>query len=470
MAKNTQQNKQLASPPTGSSNDIPVMFDDVETFRNSVASAIDEVAFAGEPWEQDEESFTTTAPNGRSYVRHGVDNLLPYGIMGLIEKDEIMSQNKLFNVLTCYGSGIQFMDTESRLPTTDSAIRRFMMKNNFPHIFLRQCTDMKYFFFTVQVIILSRDGNTITNVKTKDACHVRFGVRNRLGKCTEIYVANWRLGPQSTKDIEVIPLLDETDPYSDLMVRMGKEPGADGKTFERTNKRVFAIVSRFPTPGRSYYPTPYYTSIFRSDWYDIKRMISAGKKAMIKNHASVKYHVEIHRQYWKDLRKTHKVKDEDFPALKEKKKQEIRDFISGIENSGKLWISEYFVGPDGKENHHIKISLIDQGKEGGEWASDIEEASNIICYGDNIHPNLVGATPGKSQSNNSGSDKRELFTLKQSLEKSFHDLMLTPYNLVAMYNGWDDKVYVDVPMITLTTLDKNGDAQVKTTNSNTQLS
>ena len=88
----------------------------------------------------------------------------------------------------------------------------------------------------------------------------------------------------------------------------------------------------------------------------------------------------------------------------------------------------------------------------------------MTCYGDNIHPNLVGATPGKSQSNNSGSDKRELFTLKQSLEIAFHDLMAIPHNVCIHFNDWQDKVYPDVTIILLTTLDENKDAKKVTNN------
>ena len=82
-----------------------------------------------------------------------------------------------------------------------------------------------------------------------------------------------------------------------------------------------------------------------------------------------------------------------------------------------------------------------------------------------MHPNLIGATPGKSQMNNSGSDKRELFTLKQAMEKAFHDVMAKPWLLILHFNGWD-KYDVDVPMIELTTLDKNKDSQEATLNDN----
>ncbi|MFR1987595.1 MAG: hypothetical protein ACLS29_05595 [Prevotellamassilia sp.] len=103
-------------------------------------------------------------------------------------------------------------------------------------------------------------------------------------------------------------------------------------------------------------------------------------------------------------------------------------------------------------------------KEGGDWSEDVQSASNTICYADNVHPNLVGAVPGKSQSNNSGSDKRELFTMKQALETAFHDLLLLPLQVVCWYNGWEG-VTPRVPMIQLTTLDQHRDAQTATLSS-----
>ena len=48
-------------------------------------------------------------------------------------------------------------------------------------------------------------------------------------------------------------------------------------------------------------------------------------------------------------------------------------------------------------------------------------------------------------------------------------MMMTVHNSVIFYNGWQDKVYPDVPMILLTTLDKNTDAkEVSTNNNNSQ--
>ena len=68
--------------------------------------------------------------------------------------------------------------------------------------------------------------------------------------------------------------------------------------------------------------------------------------------------------------------------------------------------------------------------------------------------------------NNSGSDKRELFTMKQSLETLPHDMLMTVHNVIIFFNGWEEKVEPVVPMILLTTLDKNTDAKETNLNNN----
>ena len=125
---------------------------------------------------------------------------------------------------------------------------------------------------------------------------------------------------------------------------------------------------------------------------------------------------------------------------------------------GKAWITGYYMDPMGHEVRDVRVINIEGSKEGGDYADDINVAANTLCYADNTHPNLVGAVPGKSQSNNSGSDKRELFVMKQALEAAFHDLILAPVQMAIDYNGWDG-VKATVPMIELTTLDEHRDTQ-----------
>lgn len=434
---------------------------EVSKINTEMASVED----SNQVFDEDANISTTPVPNrqGMAYVNFGEDNQLPFKIIKMIGQDEVMSQNKLFNVITCYGAGLKYMDVDTKQPTTHPEIKSWLVRNSLPLFQLEQATDMKYFFFCVSVIILSKDGKKINRLIHKEACYCRFE-KARYGKINHVIYANFRDNASlSPDDYEVIRLLDPRDPLGDLMVLMRREPGRDGQTRVRTKDKKFAILVRFPTPGFQYYPIPYYTSIFRGDWYDIKRLIGKGKKAKLRNHASVKYQVEVHKDYWRNICDEEHITD---PLKKQerikKEKENIKKFVSGIENSGKVWITGYYVNPNGQEVRMVRINVIETGKEGGDWSEDIQEASNITCYGDNIHPNLVGATPGKGQSNNSGSDKRELFTLKQALEIPFHDLMNIPHQIVIAYNGWGEKVYPDIPMVLLTTLDQNTDAKQKT--------
>ncbi len=396
------------------------------------------------------------------YMPFGCDNELPFRLMRTIGSDEVLSQNLFFNVLTAYGSGLQYIDKLTKQPSENKAVRDFMLSNSMSEFFLEQRTDMKYFFFAVAVIIVDRAGDKIVQIRHKDACYCRFEKADKYGRINHIFYANWRNGDGNLtkKDVEMIMLLDEKNPLGHLNVLLGKAPDVNGITRMRTNTRKFAVVMRFPTPGCRYYPNPYYTAIFRGDWYDLKRLIGKGKKAKIRNHASVKYQVEIHKDYWPSLIAEARLTDpEEIQARIKREKENIKRFITGVENSGKVWITGYYIDSYGKEQRMVRINLIDTGKEGGDWSEDIQETSNMICYGTNIHPNLVGATPGKSQSNNSGSDKRELYTLKQSLETAFHDVLLKVHELIISFNGWTDFVRPQVPIILLTTLDKKTDAK-----------
>ncbi|MDE5785275.1 MAG: hypothetical protein K2H98_01960, partial [Duncaniella sp.] len=331
------------------------------------------------------------------YMPYGPDNLLPFTLMKTIGKDEILSQNLFFNILTAYGNGLAYTDRSTGEPSEIPEVRRFFMQNSMREFFLEQCTDMKYHFFAVAVIILSKDYKRIVQVRHKDACYCRFEKTDKKGRINHVFFANWASRSSLTrKDVEMITLLDEKNPLGHLEILMGRAPGTDGLSRRRTTEHKFAVVMRFPTPGQRYYPSPYYTAIFRGDWYDLKRLIAKAKKAKIRNHSSVKYQVEIHKDYWPSLIAERNLSDpEEIKACIAKEKQNIKDFVMGIENAGKVWITGYYIDSYGKEQRMVRIHLIDTSKEGGDWSEEIQEASNMICYGLNIHPNLVGATPGK---------------------------------------------------------------------------
>ncbi len=408
----------------------------------------------------------TVAGKRYEYVMFGDDDQAPYRSRHLVEDNMVMSQCQQFNILTCYAQGIKFLDRETKEVSEDPEIRKFCLQNPIHQLWLRMATDMKYNFFCVMVIHLSRDHSRIVQVRMRSSEDCRFTVRNSFGAIEHVLVSDWSESEQKEQRVEVIPLLDEWNPLGDLLYRMGKAPhpytsetvpeppmGKDCK---------FAILCLMPTPGYHYYPVPYFTSIYRDAWYDIYRLIGIGKRYMIKNTAAPRIQVEVHRTYWNNVCQEENITDEKKRAERIKKEREnITDFCTKPENAGKAWVTSYDTTPDGKEKRMVRVYNLVEGnkKEGGDWSDDMAEASNSLCFAMGVHPNMVGATPGKSQMNNSGSDKRELFTLKQAIDKAFHDIMEVPFHVILHYNGWADKFAIDVPMIQLTTLDENKDAK-----------
>ena len=413
----------------------------------------------------------TITLDGRTYqyVPFGGDDLLPFEMIEKVGSNLVLAQNQLFNMLSCYGQGVRFFDKKTGDKTKNTDIEEFVFRNQLNKQFMEQILDMKYFYFSVTVIILNKVGNKIVRLLSKEACFTRLEKADENGKINNIFYGNWKKSSQEERNIERIPLLDLSDPMGDLLVRMGIEADPNtGVCRKPTRDRKFAILNRFPTPGFQYYPVPYWTSALRDAWYDIYMMIGIGKRAKIRNSASPRYQVEISNEYWEQLCESEGIVDEK--ARKERiarGKTEIENFILGVENAGKTWITPYYYDQaQGKEVHYVQVTPIGANiKEGGDWSDDVQEAANTLCYGTNVHPNLVGATPGKSQMNNSGSDKRELYLLKQSIETAFHDILLYPYKLLCRFNGWAG-VDVDVPFIQLTTLDQNKEKQEVTTNQN----
>lgn len=164
-------------------------------------------------------------------------------------------------------------------------------------------------------------------------------------------------------------------------------------------------------------------------------------------------------KYWEQLFRAEGITDRKKQQERVvEEKQNILDFLTGVENSGKAWFSTFYISPDGHENHDVVINKIETDKEGGDWSTDIIEAVNMFCFTMRVHSNLVGSVPGKSQSNNSGSDKRELYTIAQALQKPYHDLLFNVHRIIIKFNGWKG-AYPDCPFVMLTTLNKHTDAK-----------
>ena len=437
-------------------------FNSVENIPELKASAAFTVK-SSEVFKEQEDMVPVTIDEGYQYMPWGADNQMPYKILELIESDETLSTCQLFNAEVCYGSGLVYDSTEAK-SNVQQEVKDYLMDNDLASYFLGVCQDFKHFAFCVTVIILNSDGSKIVRILRKEACYCRFAPAKSNGTIPYLLYANWRKAISSKDEVEKIELLDGQSPWSDLTDRMQANKGKKPKT----STRKFAIVSRVPTPDSTYYPIPYYGALFKGNWYNIKKLIGMAKEAKLKNSAPIKYHIEIANRYWDGIFKAEGITDrkkQQERVVEEKEK--IINFLTGMENSGKALFSTFYINPNGDEQHDVVINKVETDKEGGDWSTDIIEAVNMVCFTMRVHSNLVGSVPGKSQSNNSGSDKRELYTIAQALQKPYHDLLFTVHYIIIRYNGWQG-VKPDCPFIMLSTLDENRDAKLVTPNKITE--
>ncbi len=407
-------------------------------------------------------SDTRITPDGKEYKTWGGDDQLPYNIISLIEKDETVSTCQVFNAEVCYGSGLTY-DTCMASPEVKKKVEDFLLDNPLPDYFLGVCQDMMHFNFAVSVIILNADGSEIVELHRKPACYCRFAPADpKTGRITKIIFGPFR-DTQPDDKFEEIELLDTRSPWRDLQQRMGLRASMSEKP---TSCRKFAILSKFPGVDSPYYPIPHYAALFAGAWYNIKQLIGQAKMSKLKNAAPIKYVIEISQRYWDNLFLQEKISNPEQQRKRmNEKKREMMEFLTDHENSGSALFTGKSISIDGKgESPDVTVVPIDsKTKEGGDWESDIAEAVNMVCFTLRVHSNLVGSVPGKSQTNNSGSDKRELYTIAQALKKPYRDLLFLPHQIIIRYNGWEG-VKPDCPFIQLTTLDEHKDAKEVTTN------
>ena len=311
-----------------------LLYSSVETLPHARAS----VAFT-EPkpvFKEDGEITPTILSDTHAYMPWGATNLMPFDIIDLIESDETLATCQMFNAEVCYGSGLVY-DIANAAEAVKGEVEDFLLDNDLASYFLGVCQDFKHFAFAVSVIILNTEGTKIVRLIRKEACYCRFAPADTHGKIPRVYFANWRKFA-TLDDCEIIEMLDAAAPFCDLRERL-----ANG---DRCRK--FAIVSRVPTPDSTYYPIPYYAALFRGKWFNIKQLIGLAKEAKLRNSAPLKYHIEVSQKYWDSIFKSEGITDRARQQARiVEEKRRILDFLTGAENSGKVWFSTFYVNPNG---------------------------------------------------------------------------------------------------------------------------
>jgi hypothetical protein len=409
-------------------------------------------------------------PKLRRVVPWGEDNDLPQLIITKAEKSPDLSTGLLFNVQVGYGDGIiackYEIDEKGKktvIPVYDNQeINDFFEYNDINGYLLEQLTDINYFYNVFPEIILNQESpesRKVVELNSKEAAFSRWEEMNPETGIIEnhLYNAKWEGGAPKEEETTVTQALNAKRPIPDILQRIGREPRDDAKTIDDQVFRYIVPVS-FNTPGRTYYQKPYWYSIIESGWYDFATYIPDFKKYLIKNGMTLRHIIYLADDYFDRIFSDEGITDKAKQKARIKTEYDnINTFLTGLENTGKSVISYYKPGiglDSGKKTYRFEIQTIENKFSGGEYLKDSGEVSNMMGYALGVHHSLIGSTPGGSSASFSGSDKRELFIIKQALIKPIRDRILRPLYLIKKVNKWPEDIYFTIPNIELTTLDK----------------
>lgn len=409
----------------------------------------------------------------RNIVNWGENNDAPDQLIVILGKNPVASACIPFLIDVSFGSGVKvgtvvdgiFKEYQksdflnSKLKPVDD----FFEDNDINTQIAELLSDLHWFSHGYIELILNKGGDKIVSFQAKEATYSRLEQANPKTGIIEhhAYSAKWADGPK-TEDVDVSFLLNTKSPSQDLLRRIGRIPYLDGK-IKADNQSRYIFPIRISTPGKQYYPKPYYMSAVDSGWVDFANAIPEYKKAFMENSMSIKYIIEISSDYFKRIfNEEGLTTKKEMEARKKKELENINSFLKGTKAAGKSMITYKRVRAGiTEEIPEVKINVLNT-KIGGEYIEDSQEASTMIYTAFRVHPSLIGVIPGKTTSNLSGSDKRELLIIAQSLQGRIRHAILKPLYTVKKVNNWPEELVFAIGDIILTTKDSNEEATQKT--------
>lgn len=418
-------------------------------------------------WDSGSSKVETINVGKANVVAWGKDNLLPQRIIELVKKSTDLSSALAFNVDVAYGGGVcvvkKVKGEDGKIkwvevdPSDHEKVKTFLDANNVNAFLKEQLTDLYWFGNTFCEFVFPKGKDEIRLLKHREAAFSRLFKKDKKGALTRhAYSQKWdEANPQPLNTT----VLDARRPLFDMKVRLGSETDINNSGhYKKMQGRRFVMVTADASPAAPYYKRPSWYSVFDSGWYDIAVQIPVIKRAILENQLRIKYIVEIDNKYYNKIAEKQKITEEaKYNEMVDAEKKKISDWLKKSKGDA-IFFSEKEFQPTKNggydEFSHIKVTVVDTKKQGGEYIKDTEEASNILYNALKVHPSIVGIAPGKSASL-SGSDKRELFIMKQVLSKADRDRITAIFDLIKEVNDWPKDIYLRIKDIELTTLDKN---------------
>lgn len=414
-----------------------------------------------------EKTDNTFTVDGKVFVAWGHNNKYPDDSVKTIGHTGVLSTAIGFKARTTFGQGcvakvFQGYDdqgNERYAPCQDTAVTDYLSGDKFLRYASNALRDLFKFGSCFPIFYFNEKGN-IVNIIARNARHCRISK----DKKHLLVFPDFANGTPSVKgEYEIIPMLNEDDPFLDMAIR--KEKGS----INYKKPLAFPAIRNYYS-NTDYYGIPDWDAAYRAGWIDVANMVPQFLKASYKNAMSMMWLIKIPTAWFKE-----KFPEENYTGSEgiAKRKQDIANFfadfeskMTGTEAGNKAFLTEYGFGQTPEENEGWKIERLQNDIDSKERLNTSAAANSEILFSMMINPSTLGAgMPGGSYAGNagSGSDIRESYLVSVITTFIEKQQIIQPVLMMFKHNGNKDNLRIFYKETILTTLNTGNSKEDITT-------
>lgn len=380
-----------------------------------------------------------------AYALWGPNNYLPTDILSEADKSGILKAGLSTRRDAHYGAGPMYYNL---VATNDSEVVKPIPQGKLPKPVMEfhrktgveRCLksiilDWEWWGWFGTEYLLNKSATTITSMRPLRSSWVRWSLTNSQGRIEWcLYNPNWPLF--NSGSAEIIPVADPW--WTPEEVRQW----ARDNGYEK-----FVRPSMMPDPNAGYYPSKDWHALYNNQWLQNTNAIPASRAALLTNSINLKYHIEIPSSYFEQKYKDSwgSMSDAERDGKRKEMLEKMNEWLSGKDNAGKAFVSEFAVDEDGKAQPGWKITPLENkmGDVSGSSIADSEKGNSEILATLRVDPTLLGqGAPGGKLGAGSGSDKAEAIRILHALMYSDREFTTDPWYFVRDYNGWPQDLYM----------------------------
>jgi hypothetical protein len=318
----------------------------------------------------------------------------------------------------------------------DTEINAWLDNSNIQHYLQEAFIDCKTFsqaWAEISYDLLGNGKGHVAQLSIQDASFCRYGLQDpKTGFKTKTLVSTeWANNKTDWTEFHTI------DPYYRPLQQI----------IESKKDVVYYPLVSPGIPGSSFYQIAPWHGLLEGDVLELSKLMIQFKKYYLQNGMSIKYHVEIHPQFFekKYLDKWTEGTHKERIAIMQAEAAAFNEVVTGIENSGKVLLTmlDHLKNDPRMEPFSTwKITPIDLKTVSGEYTNDMNQNTLIKYRALDFDPAIKGGVSGDSGKigGGSGSDARVAWQVHQIFNKPLQDLVYSPLNKVIKHiNGWEKK-------------------------------